>query len=326
MIKSYQKKQIVSFLSTFRTINWPLFFVCICSFTVNTKSHRLQTRFWHILYLLCILSAYEFTIWMVFYSELKTLNIEEYTMSDILLNLAAVSMARMFTTIALFGVRSRTCQMDLVAAIIEVDERFTEDLPEMHEHYKQLCGRFMRQLIFVVSYKFIALIATSCTLADTLNRVLFFGCYSIADATFTVYVNYIVFCGKVVILRYELFIKRFQTFMEGAVFRGDVYVELLQEHDAIYKLKERLYRAFGSFILFTMLYHSFALAIAIFGIIITLNHTESYLVIAVSVLLYFIWLIPYFMRLFILGHVYEGFGRQVFVHSNQFFFLFVVFC
>lgn len=302
---------MVSFLSIFAQINSMLFVLCVCPFTVNRTRNRLHTNYHHILYVTIVLLIYQTVLWFVMYSELLVFDFANYTMTELLLNFSAVSMAFCFSIIVFAGLQSRCDQMRLIQSLVDLDRELADGQSALYMVCGKLCRQFRRQLIGIAIYKLLSLLATILLLADTLSRGLFFACYTISDCTFTVYVNYMAFCGRMVVLRYEIFVKRFQAAMERSTIEQSQYTRLMKNLNALFQMKERLYRAFGSMILFTMFYHCFTLAIAVYGIIITLNRSDDFLAILIMLLLYCLWTLPYFGRVFVLGHVYDAFGLQV---------------
>lgn len=301
---------MVSFLSIFAQINSPLFVLCVCPFTVNRTTNRLHTNFHHILYVTIVLLIYHAVLWFVMYSELMVFDFANYTMTELLLSFSAVSMAFCFSIIIFAGLQSRCDQMALMQSLVDLDRELV-DQSAIYVECEKLCRQFRRQLFVIAIYQLLSLIVIILTLANTLSRGLFFACYTISDGMFTVYVNYMAFCGRMIVLRYEIFVKRFQVTMERSTIEHSQYTGLMKNLNALFQMKERLYRAFGSMILFTMFYHCFTLAIAVYGIFITLNRPEDFLVILIMLLLYCLWTLPYFGRVFVLGHVYDAFGSQV---------------
>lgn len=301
----------MSFLSIFASINSPLFLLCVCPFTVNYNTNRLHTDYGHIFYIALVVLAYETVLWFVMYSELSTFQFANYSMSELLLNLSALSMVFSFLINIFASLQSRLAQMDIIHGLVNLDKHYPDDQFEIDVACQKSCQKFRRQLVIIAVYKMVSLLGTIIFVANTVSRSLFFVCYSISDGIFTVYINYIAFCGQMVILRYEIFIKRFQTILKGFTINPNQYVDLLHNLNALFAMKERLYRAFGSMILYTIFYHSLTMAVAVYAIIITLNRLDDFLIICIMLFLYFLWTLPYFGRVYVLGHVYDAFGLQV---------------
>lgn len=299
------------FLLSFQKINNRLLLLCVCPFIVKPHIQRLHTRIWHLLYALTVILVFETILWFVIYSELLAFDYAKYTMVELSLNVAAVSMACCFPVTAIFGILSRRKQIELLHSIVDLDEEFVNDQRIIEIRCRQSLRTFNRSFVIVVIFKCIAWLATIIVLGDTYTRCIFFACYSLSDGTFTIYINYVSFCGKTVATRFEMFIQRFQDFAQKDVFHHDIFMDYLRELNALYQLKERLYGAFGSIALFTIFYHSFTLAIAVYGIIITFDQAHSVWVSLITLLLYLIWMSTYLVRMIVLGHVYDVFGSQV---------------
>lgn len=299
-------------LSSFNRINRCLRWLNVCPFTVNSNTNRLHTTAWNSIFTCTVILTYYAILCFAVRSELPQTDLSTYTMVDWLLNVAAVSMASCFPLTAMFGHSSRLSQIELLHTIADLDIAFPHDASAIEAHYRHTLHKFNRSFVGIVIFKPIAWLGTSIVMGNSLTRCIFFACYSLSDAIFTIYINWVCFCGEIVAARFESHSKRLLDCLQchdGR--RQDDFSDCLRELDALHQLKNCLYRAFGSIVLFTDFYHSFALAIAVYGIIIAFDRTQSTWMILATLILYAIWMSMYLVRIVVLGHVYDVFGIQV---------------
>lgn len=297
----------MSVLESFATINRPLFLVCVCPFLVDQKSSRLITRFSHIFYIIINLIVFEAFLWLSVSSEIEKYNPDEHTLSGLFVYVTALFMVRSYSALAIFSLLNRYDQIRLLERIVESDDGIEKDAFALRISNEKLSRNFLMQYSSIVLYVCITLLISTIVFVDDLPRFLFIICYAMADITFTVYVFYVAYCGRLITKRYELFNKHFEAAMLATTLDEDIYIDLLRKYEGLFRLESRLQKAFGAIVLFTIFYHSVAIAISVYVIIIELNYVSDG-----TIFLYIVWTLPYIIRMTVLGHVFDVFGSQVF--------------
>lgn len=302
----------MSFVKYLESINTLMFVYLLGIVRVDATAKKFETKRIHVIALAVFIVAYELILVALYVLQTGHSFIWRDGISGKARYICAFLMVQSYPTFAIFAIINRKTHVLLVKKI----DKF-EDLMRLKCNFvvERAPTRNKTAVLFAVFFLYELYIFISQTLISRYNNVplmIFSILYSISDLCFTAQIFYAAFYGYFLINRYESINTHFKAILKvkGGSIRKRLSVIFILYED-LFEIQLLIVEVFGSMLLYAILFHSVAFTVVVYMIINSILSNSEHDQIIRILLLYFLWMLPYFTRIFIITNNYATVGMQV---------------
>lgn len=298
------------FLTYYSLINKWMFIVSKCPFSIDKKSKRVHTSKMRITIFLTLILAYELFLILFGNVDMHIFSVCDSELCAVCSYLVSFSMVHSHVILSIQSLSMRTNQMHLLEQIGEFDKYFMVKV-SYYVNVNHLKDRAISTYLLFVFYNILILfIFITLDAKANLNGIAFFIGYILSDLCFTATVFNICFYGYFLNNRYAAIhrhLEKIAQYTNPCIRKHISEITIL--YYRLFDLQMNFVKVFGMLLLYTIIYHSAVIAVAVYMFIISMKlnpyKTLVYLFQLVGCML------PYFIRIGLLINVFAPIGEQV---------------